>query len=75
MIHNLPPLRQQQAYQAWVIAGGAPLQAGLLERATRAAYIARLDRPLDSADTVAVTVEPAGGSPAPTDPIVAAGRL
>jgi len=75
MVRDLPPLGQQQAYQAWVIAGSAPLEAGLLERVTGAAYIARLERPLDSADTVAVTVEPAGGSRAPTGPIVVAGRL
>lgn len=75
MLHDLPALGQQQAYQAWVIAGGTPLEAGLLERATANAYIGRLDRPLGSADMVAVTLEPAGGSRAPTGPIVAAGRL
>jgi anti-sigma-K factor RskA len=75
LVHGLPQLSPRQAYQAWVITGGVPAGAGLLGSDGRGGQLARLDRPLGSADTVAVTVEPATGSPSPTGPIVVAGNL
>jgi anti-sigma-K factor RskA len=75
LVHGLSELGPRQAYQAWWIANGTPVEAGLLEPGGGSVHMARLDRPLDNAETVAVTVEPAGGSRAPTGPIVAAGQL
>jgi anti-sigma-K factor RskA len=75
LVHGLPELEPRQAYQAWVITGGVPVGAGLLRSDGRGGQHARLDRPLGSADTVAVTIEPATGSASPTGPIVVAGNL
>jgi hypothetical protein len=74
-VHGLPDLPAQQVYKAWVIEGGQPIEAGLLVPDPARGQVARLDRPLGQADTVAVTVEPSGGSRAPTGPIVVAGKI
>jgi hypothetical protein len=74
-VHGLPDLPARQVYQAWVIEGGQPIEAGLLVPDPAGGHVARLDRPLGQADTVAVTVEPSGGSRAPTGPIVVAGKI
>lgn len=75
VVQGLPPLSSDRAYQAWVISGSTPTGAGLLEPDGRGGQVARLDLPLGSADTVAVTIEPARGSVSPTGPIVVAGKL
>jgi hypothetical protein len=72
---NLPPAGQGKTYEMWVIPkGGAPRPAGLFQSdGMRAVHI--LNGPIDLAmlGVVAVTVEPAAGSPAPTtQPIIAA---
>jgi anti-sigma-K factor RskA len=75
VVHGLPDLPPQQAYQVWVISGGAPTGAGVLEPGSGGQQVTRLDQSLANVDTVALTIEPAGGSRAPTGPIVAAARL
>jgi anti-sigma-K factor RskA/putative zinc finger protein len=71
---NLPPAGEGKTYEMWVIPkGGAPRPAGLFQsEGTRAVHI--LNGPLDPATigTVAVTIEPAAGSAAPTMPIIIA---
>ena len=58
----LPRLGAQRVYQIWAIHDGTPTSAGLLDDPDRGAAMA-----LPSAGTlVAITVEPAGGSQAPT---------
>jgi anti-sigma-K factor RskA len=66
-----------KAYQVWFLAGGKPLPASLftVDRRGRGSALVRMTAPVDSFDTVAVTPEPEGGSPAPTGPIVLAGAL
>ena len=75
IVHGLPDLPPQQAYQAWVIVGGTPAEAGMLEPGRGGQQVTRLERPLANVDTVALTIEPAGGSRAPTGPIVVAAKL
>lgn len=75
VVYGLPELPPRQSYQAWVIVGGTPTGAGLLEPGPEGQYLTRLQQPLVNVDTVALTIEPAGGSPAPTGPIVVAGNL
>lgn len=75
VVANMPDPPAGRTYQAWVIAGGSPSDAGLLDPTAGDRRILRLTRPLDGGDTVALTVEPTGGSPAPTGPIVMAARL
>jgi anti-sigma-K factor RskA len=75
VVHDLPDLPSQQAYQAWVISDGTPTGAGVLEPGRGGQQVTRLEQSLANVDTVALTIEPAGGSRAPTGPIVAAARL
>jgi len=74
---NLPPLTASQTYQMWLIPKGAnavPRPAGLFQSAASGAAVNTFAGALDLANiaAVAVTVEPAAGSPAPTSmPILA----
>lgn len=67
---NLPPVPEGKTYQIWVIKGDTPQPSGLFE--TQGDSIATLvENPVKGANAVAVTVEPDGGSTAPTsDPIL-----
>jgi anti-sigma-K factor RskA len=74
--YGLPPLPEDRVYQAWVVPDGPPLPAGLL--APSADGVARHEATnlvgLDAPVAVTVTIEPAGGGPAPSGPTVLAGR-
>jgi anti-sigma-K factor RskA len=63
-----------KTYEAWLIgANGKPLPAGLFEGGKT--IVIDLHGNLNGAATVAITVEPAGGSPAPTTKPFASARL
>ncbi|HTO53020.1 MAG TPA: anti-sigma factor [Myxococcota bacterium] len=72
--HNLPPVPDGRTYQLWVIIDKRPVSAGLLQADSQgeAKYdtgpLANLGGPVK----VAVTLEPAGGVPQPTGPLVLA---
>ena len=74
--YELPPLPADRTYQAWVIPDKVPVPIGVFEPAEggfarhEASDVAGLDAPV----TVAVTIEPLGGLPQPSGPIVLAGR-
>jgi hypothetical protein len=74
---NLPKLAPGKAYQMWLIPrGGSPRPAGLFQPNEQQSAIHILPGPVDTATlgTVAVSVEPESGSPAPTtQPIIVAG--
>lgn len=73
-LHALPPDR---AYQVWFLRGGQPTPNAVFS-VTHAGHGRRLVQApgrLRDFDVVAVTPEPASGSPAPTGPIVLAGEL
>lgn len=72
---DLPALPADRVYQVWIIAGAKPISAGLLApEAGRATLVTSIPQGLAPAQ-VAVTIEPAGGVPAPTGPMVLAGAL
>jgi anti-sigma-K factor RskA len=75
---NLPATDAGRVYQLWVIPpGGSPIDAGLLELQSdgRALALAKAGTS-QRVGTVAITLEPAGGSPAPTlSNMIAAGTL
>lgn len=75
MLQGLPALASGQVYQAWYLADGVPTSAGLMPTgASEVAVMTGLD-PIAGTDTIALTIEPAGGVASPTGPIVAAGTL
>ncbi|MCB5167540.1 anti-sigma factor [Streptomyces bambusae] len=66
---GLPALPAGKTYELWFGGAGAYRPAGLLPGAGDRQL--RLEGPVAGATAVCVTVEPAGGSPAPTGPVVA----
>lgn len=70
---GLEPLSEDQTYELWFVRGDEPVPAGVFE-ADAGSATALLDGAMHEGDVIAVTVEPAGGSPTgqPTsDPIIA----
>jgi anti-sigma-K factor RskA len=65
---NLPPAPAGKSYQVWVVTAQAPISAGLLMPDPTGGGIQYYVTPPDIAPpvAVAVTLEPAGGVPAPT---------
>ncbi|HMQ54474.1 MAG TPA: anti-sigma factor [Anaerolineae bacterium] len=78
VLRGLEPLPAEQTYQLWLIpADNAPQPAGLLEVETDGLAWLPLKIPATARDfaAVGVSVEPAGGSPAPSGPIVLLGTV
>jgi anti-sigma-K factor RskA len=65
LYHGLPALTGAKVYELWYSRGGTMVPAGLLE-SDRTTGSALLNGHPEGADGVGLTVEPAGGSPAPT---------
>ncbi len=65
---NLPPLPAGRTYQLWVVTAQAPISAGLLTPDIQGSVSEVFNTPPDIPQPVAmaVTIEPAGGVPAPT---------
>jgi anti-sigma-K factor RskA len=68
VVRDLPAAPDGKTYEAWVIDAGVPSRAGLFEGGRQ--QIILLERPLPDGATVAVTVEPDGGSDVPTGDIL-----
>jgi|KBSMisStandDraft_5_1062788.scaffolds.fasta_scaffold241674_3 anti-sigma-K factor RskA len=68
---NLPALPAGKAYELWVIPkGDAPRPAGTFQADPQGTAMHILNGTVDSSVTLAVTVEPEAGSPAPTSGIL-----
>jgi anti-sigma-K factor RskA len=65
---NLPPAPAGRVYQVWVVTAQAPVSAGLLSPDASGGATVYFQTPSDIAAplAIAVTLEPAGGVPAPT---------
>lgn len=78
VLHRLPPLSPQQTYEFWLIpAQGDPVPAGLIpmeEEGVQTVVIPLENFPPDLT-AVGLSIEPAGGSPTPTGPIVLFGEI
>ena len=74
LAQNLPPTPEGKVYETWLMQGGAPEPAGLFEPSDGTAAMP-IEGSLEGADAVAVTVEPSGGSPAPTSDILLTATL
>jgi anti-sigma-K factor RskA len=67
---NMPPAPEGKTYQIWVIKGDTPQPSGLFDP-QKGSIAAVVENPVEGTDTVAVTVEPEGGSKKPTtDPML-----
>ena len=72
---GLPPAPPGKAYEAWIIASGPPVPAGMFRPDERGRAVHVLP-PIDAATrpkTFAVTLEPEAGTTSPTGPMVLAG--
>jgi anti-sigma-K factor RskA len=67
---ELRPLPADQTYQVWQIAGGRPVSLGLLSGSGPTVF-----RVAGGVEAIAISVEPAGGSPQPTTPPVLSAQL
>ena len=67
-VSNLPALPPGRVYQVWVVTAQAPVSAGLLTPDAQGGGSVYFETPVDILPpvAVAVTLEPAGGVPAPT---------
>src|SRR5262249_20602121 len=72
---EIPP--KGKGYEVWVIAKGAPVPAGVFWPDSEGSVLFRLpDVPaMAGVKTFAITLEPEGGVPAPTGPMVLAGAV
>ncbi len=84
ILRDLPPLPETQTYQLWVIPDGRePIPSGLVNDETAGgskpvtlwadSIPALVDAGADGTVTIAVSIEPTGGSLAPTGPVILAG--
>src|SRR5206468_7429650 len=66
-VFHLPPASAGRTYQLWAIAQGKPVSLGVFNTAADGRLTAAMDVPPGlTFELTAVTEEPAGGSPAPT---------
>lgn len=63
---GLPPLPDGRTYQLWTIVRGAPVSHGVFDLPADGRAQVLAQAPPGPIDAVAVTIEPAGGVPAPT---------
>jgi len=73
---GLPAVPAGKTYQLWLVAGGKPISAGVFPVDPRGQAALRVG-PMPAAPTAevfAVTLEPAGGLPAPSGPMYLAGK-
>jgi hypothetical protein len=75
VLRDLPALPAGEVYQAWYLAGGVPTSAGLMDPSASGLTVMAGVEPVAGTDTIALTVEPAGGVPQPTGAVVVAGTL
>ena len=72
---NLAPLPSDRQYELWVFLKGKPVNAGVFDVDPNGrALFESTEFPESAAEAFAVTVEPRGGVPAPTGPIVLVGK-
>jgi hypothetical protein len=72
---GLPPAPTGRTYQAWYLVNGQPSSAGLLTVGSDGYAILSGVQPMPGADTIALTLEIAGGVDQPSGPPVVTGRL
>ena len=74
-ISGLPPLANGNVYEVWFVAGNTPVSAGLFSPNPDGSWSGLVRGDVTNAQAIAISVEPPGGSAAPTGDIVAKGSL
>lgn len=77
-VRNLPPEAQDKDYQLWALAGQTPMSAGVFSVGADGTALVPLDTlalPPEPIGAFAITLEPAGGLPAPTGAILLMGSV
>jgi anti-sigma-K factor RskA len=70
---GMEQLGDDRTYQLWAIDGGAPQSIGLMEPGEDGSATVTVPFDAGASTVLAITIEPAGGSPAPTgDPVMTA---
>lgn len=67
MINNLPRPASDKQYQLWALLNGQPIDLGMIE-VSQKRLLYRMKN-VQNAEAFAISLEPKGGSPAPTDPV------
>lgn len=78
ILNGLAPLPADQTYELWLIpSDGDPVSAGLVQVTADGATVSQIPMPSQPQEFAAVglSIEPAGGSPQPTGPIVLLGTV
>lgn len=76
VVQGLPPLQDDQVYQVWLVHNGEHASGGTFEaRDGNGWVLIRSNEPLSDYEFVGVTVEPRGGSAAPTGAPVLQGQI
>jgi|DewCreStandDraft_2_1066082.scaffolds.fasta_scaffold00117_90 anti-sigma-K factor RskA len=70
VLEGLPSLPADKTYQVWAIRGSQRVSMGLLQVSGPQPVSASMAMDISTVDAVAITIEPAGGSPSPTSPPV-----
>jgi anti-sigma-K factor RskA len=76
-VYDMPALPAGKAYQLWLIRDGTRDNGGVFQVSKDGfgLLVVQPERPLSEYSAVGITVEPAGGSPAPTSPRVLGASL
>lgn len=65
-IENLPEAGDGKSYQMWAVEGGTPVSLAVMDEGTAGEVVSVVPVDASSVDSLAITVEPAGGSDQPT---------
>lgn len=76
VVADLPELSEDETYEIWAIKDGEPVSCGTFTPENGSSMSAvQIEENLEGAEVMAVTVEPAGGSPQPTSEILLSGEI
>ena len=75
LLRGLPALPMNRAHQVWLIRDDGAISAQVLPMRAGGLMVVQLQQAIDGALAVTVSIEPAGGSQAPTGPVVLEGKL
>lgn len=73
--HDLAPLAPGSTYELWLFHDGIPVPATVFDPDERGRALTVVEGSVTGAESAAVTVEPHGGSPAPTGEVVLQGGV